>query len=99
MKIAFIVYNNVFNERLMEILSELGVDYYTRWDEVKGKGHGTDAHLGTRVYPEMNAVLMIAFQTEEILESLIRRIAEVNTEIIRADDKIRLFQVPLERVV
>jgi hypothetical protein len=42
---------------------------------------------------------MIAFQDESSLESLIRRITEANHEITRADDRIRLFQLPLDRIV
>jgi hypothetical protein len=83
----------------METLAALGIDYYTRWEEVKGKGHGTEPHLGTRSFPGTNTVLMIAFQEESALEKLILAIKEANTRIHRPDDKVRLFQVPLERIV
>ncbi len=99
MKIAFLVCNEVFAPRLMEMLNESGIDYYTRWEQVKGKGHGTDPHLGTRSFPGVNAVLMIAFQEEAALEQLVGRISEANERMIRPDDRIRLFQVPLERLV
>ena len=99
MKIVFLVYNDVFTPRVMEMLHASGIDYYTRWEQVKGKGHGTDPHLGTRSFPGTNAVLMIAFQEEVALEGLVRRITEANERIIRADDRIRLFQVPLERMI
>jgi hypothetical protein len=42
---------------------------------------------------------MIAFDDEEVLEKLIIKIKELNTVVERDDDKIRLFQVPLERIV
>ena len=42
---------------------------------------------------------MIAFQEEGPLEALIDQITACNREMKRADDRIRLFQVPLERVV
>ncbi len=99
MKIAFTVCNDVYAPRLMAVLHTLGIDFYTRWDQVTGKGHGTEPHLGTRSFPGHNAVLMIAFREEELLERLVADIAEKNKEILRADDKIRLFQVPLERIV
>ena len=83
----------------MELLGKLGIDYYTRWEQVKGKGHGTDAHLGTRSFPGMNAVIMIAFEDESKLEKLITEIVEANKEITRPDDRVRLFQLPLERIV
>ncbi len=99
MKIVFTVCNDVYAPRLMDLLEKLEIDYYTRWDQVTGKGHGTEPHLGTRSFPGHNAVLMIAIREEDILERLIRGIEEVNAQILRADDKIRLFQVPLERIV
>jgi len=99
MKIAFVVNNEVYTPRVMEILNSLGIDYYTRWEEVKGKGHGTEAHLGTRSFPGTNSVQMIAFQEESHLEKLIVAIRKANEQISRPDDRIRLFQIPLDRIV
>jgi len=42
---------------------------------------------------------MIAFREEAPLATLIAGITAANDEIKRADDKIRLFQLPLERIV
>jgi hypothetical protein len=99
MKIAFTICNDVYTPRLMTALGKLGIDYYTRWDHATGKGHGTEPHLGTRSFPGFNSVLMIGFNEDAVLERLIDEIQEVNKDILRADDKIRLFQVPLERIV
>ncbi len=99
MKIAFLVCNEVYYPRLLSMLGELGIDYYTRWERTTGRGHGTEPHLGTRSFPGYNSVLMIAFREEDSLEKLVNGIVGVNAEIHRADDKIRLFQVPLERIV
>jgi hypothetical protein len=43
--------------------------------------------------------MMVAFQDEAPLEALIRAITAANAEIKRAADRIRLFQLPLERMV
>lgn len=83
----------------MQLLGDAGIDYYTRWDQVQGKGHGTDPHLGAGSFPGMNSILMIAFQDEAPLEALIQLITAANAEIKRSDDRIRLLQVPLERIV
>jgi len=99
MKIAFVVFNDIYVPRVMQLLGGLDIDYYTRWEQVKGKGHGTDAHLGTRSFPGTNAVVMIAFEDESKLEKLISGIGEFNKDIIRPDDRVRLFQLPLERIV
>ena len=99
MKIAFIVHIEYHTERVLEIFKSVDIDYYTRWDQAKGKGHGTDPHLGTGGFPSTNSVVMIAFEDEKPLARLIDAIATANKDIKRAADRIRLFQVPLERIV
>jgi nitrogen regulatory protein PII len=99
MKIVFVICNEVFEDRVYEILDRVGIDYFTCWERVKGKGHGTEPHLGTRAFPGMNAVLMIAIKEEPLLTGLVAEIEKANTAIVRADDHIRLFQVPLERII
>ena len=99
MKIAFVVHNELFTSCVMQLLTAAGIDYYTRWEEVHGKGPGTEPHLGKGGTPGVNTVLMIAFQEEAPLEALIQNITAANAAIRRPDDKIRLFQLPLERIV
>jgi hypothetical protein len=99
MKIAFVICTEVFTPRLMDVLRRQHIDYFTRWEQVKGKGHGTEAHLGTRSFPEFNSVLMIAFQDSGVLDALVEGITALNETIQRADDRVRLFQIPLERIV
>jgi len=98
-RMAFIVCNSYFMDRVMKILEENGIDYFTRWDNAKGKGHGTEPHLGSGGYGSTNSVTMIAFEEDAPLEALIGGVKEVNREIRRAADHIRLFQLPLERIV
>ncbi len=99
MKIVFLVYHDILEDRLDIILEKLHIDYYTEWENVKGKGHHSDAHLGSRTYPGYNCVRMIAFDSEVTLEKLMKGINDLNAEMIRNDDKIRLFQIPLEKII
>jgi nitrogen regulatory protein PII len=99
MKMAFIVHNEYMSDQVMQILKSAGIDYYTRWDQAQGKGHGTEPHLGSGSHATTNAVLMIAFQEDAPLDKLIEVITAVNANIKRGDDKIRLFQLPLDRIV
>ena len=96
---ALIVCNSFFMDRVMKVLEENGIDYFTSWDNARGKGHGTEPHLGTGGYGSTNSVTMIAFEDDAPLEALIGSIREANREIKRAADHIRLFQLPLERIV
>ena len=99
MKMTFIVCNSFFTDRVMQLLKDNGIDYYTSWEHAKGKGHGTEPHLGSGAYGSTNSVTMIAFQDEDPLKRLIRGITAANLEIGRPSDRIRLFQMPLERIV
>ena len=99
MKLAFVIYHDILDDRVSKALNELNIDFYTEWEDVKGKGHNTDAHLGNRPYPGYNYVRMIAFAEDDLLEQLISRIKELNELVERDDDKIRAFLVPLETIV
>jgi hypothetical protein len=96
---TFMVFNSYFVDRAMQVLADCKIDYYTSWDNAKGKGQGTEPHLGSGAYGSTNTVLMIAFKDEAALESLIRGIEGANREITRPADRFRLFQMPLERIV
>lgn len=96
---TFMVFNSYFTDRAMQVLADCGIDYYTSWDNAKGKGHGTEPHLGSGAFGSTNTVLMIAFEDEAPLERLIRGIEGANREITRPADRIRLFQMPLDRIV
>jgi hypothetical protein len=99
MKMVFVVHNEHYTEHVMGLLASCNIDYYTRWEHAIGKGHETEPHLGRGTFASLNSVLMIAFEEEAPLHALIDAIRTANTEIKRRADHIRLFQVPLERMV
>lgn len=99
MKMALLVCNSYFMDRVMKILKDNGIDYFTSWDKAKGKGHGTEPHLGAGGFGSTNSVTMVAFEDDAPLEGLIRSIKLTNQETRRAADHIRLFLLPLERIV
>lgn len=99
MKFAFIVYNEYVDQQVIDALKAHAIDYYTRWERVKGKGHGTEPHIGAGSYAATNMVLMIAFEDEAPLAALIESITALNSKARRADERVRLFQLPLERMV
>lgn len=99
MKMAFVVYNDFYTDSVMQMLQDTGIDYYTSWERAKGKGHGTEPHLGKGSFPSTNTVLMIAFQEEKPLKDLKKAITDYNSRIDRPSDRTRLFVVPLESIV
>ncbi len=99
MKLAFLVYHDILDGRVSKMLETVGVDFYTKWEQVTGKGHNSDAHLGTRVFPGYNSVRMIAFTEDKLIDGMIEKINIINLEVHRDDDKVRLFIMPLERLI
>ncbi len=99
MKVVFVIYHDILDDRISKLMENLSIDYYTEWENVKGKGHSSDAHLGTRTFPGYNHVRMIGLENDKILSDLIEGIKILNEDTVRPDDKIRLFQIPLERLL
>lgn len=99
MKMVFMVYYEHVDAQVMAMLKTLSIDYYTQWENLKGKGHGTEPHIGAGTYVRMNSALMIAFEDEAPLTALIAAITAANANARRPDERIRLFQLPLERMV
>jgi hypothetical protein len=99
MKMTFLVCNAYFEDRVLQLLAGCGIDYYSSWEPVKGRGRGTEPHLGSAPFGSTNVLFMIAFQEDAPLENLIRAVGAANQEIKRPSDRIRLFQLPLERIV
>ncbi len=99
MKIVILIFTEVYESRVLEMLKKIGIDSYTCWEHVKGKAPGVEPHLGTRSFPSIDAVMMLAIPQPELLEQLCQAVIETNKTIVRPDDHIRLFQTPLERVI
>ena len=99
MKLTFLVYNEYVDTQVKDLLESLAIDYYTRWEQVKGKGHSTEAHTGQPAHSTTNVALMIGIMDERVLEKLIADITRVNQVARLPDERIRLFQVPMERMV
>jgi hypothetical protein len=99
MKLAFVVHNEHYTERVLELLARCQIDYYTRWERAMGKGHQTEPHLGSGTFTSLNGVFMIGFRDDAPLVQLIEEIETANAEIKRRSDHIRLFQLPLDRIV
>ena len=99
MKIAFLVYHDVIDDRVIKILDELKIDGYTKWEQVVGKFQGSDGHLGTRTYPGHNSVRMIPFRDDEVLQKIILELENFNKTAVKKDDEIRLYLLPLEKIV
>ncbi len=59
MKAIFIVYNQAYNQEIVELLEGFGQRGYTVWNEIGGRG-GVDGepHLGNHAWPTQNHAIL-----------------------------------------
>ncbi|MCK4993766.1 MAG: hypothetical protein KAS13_01800 [Candidatus Omnitrophica bacterium] len=95
MKMVFITYNIAINDEVMEILKNVGIDGYTRWERTTGCGKASGPHLGTNVWPAENSVLAVAIEDEKKYK-LIEKINEERKKLGR--EGVKAFVLPLEEI-
>lgn len=74
MKAVFISYNQAFKDEILDIMLKAGVEGYTNWEEVTGRGsRGGEPHLGDHAWPTLNSA-MIAIVEDNISEIFMKRL-------------------------
>ena len=59
MKAIFVVYNQAYNQEIVELLEAAGQRGYTVWEEIGGRGSETgEPHLGNHAWPTQNHALL-----------------------------------------
>lgn len=88
MKSVFIVYNQAHTEKVEFVLDRLGINGYTQWTNMNGRGSKDGVpHMGTHTWPEINSATLTVVEDEKVGEllSAIKKMDEINTEVgIRA---------------
>jgi len=88
MKSIMIIYNQAHSEKVEYLLDKLGINGYSLWENVQGRGTSTGVpHLGTHAWPEINKCV-IAVVEDDIVDTVldkVKRIDAINEEVgIRA---------------
>jgi len=97
MKAIMIVYNQALTERVGELLDEVQVRGFTKWEDVKGRGSKTgDPHMGTHTWPALNSAILSVVD-EDTAAKLLRGVEKIN-ETAQAQG-IRAFQWNIGQVV
>lgn len=96
MKAVFVVYNQAFNEEILDILEKNRQRGFTRWTDVQGKG-GVDGipHMGSHGWPEMNHSLLTVVADEKV-EALMADFRQADEE--SADLGLRAFVWNIESI-
>lgn len=94
MKAIFIVYNQAYNEEIVEALETLGQRGYTKWEEIGGRGTvDGEPHLGNHAWPTQNHALFTAVE-DEIVSKVMDALRKLD-----GDNKnlgLRAYVIPIE---
>ena len=94
MKAILIVYNQAYNQEIVELLEGCGQRGYTVWEEIGGRGSETgEPHLGNHAWPTQNHALLTA-----VPDSLVPQIMNLLRATDRDNEKLglRAYVLPVE---
>lgn len=97
MDMVMIVYNQTIDEEVLELLEEVGIDQYTKWQRVLGKGEASSPRLDTTVWPGANMVLGLVIKEKRRLQRLLKGLKKLNAEV--GDKGLFAFRWPVERII
>ena len=94
MKAIFVVYNQAYNQEIVELLEDCGQRGYTGWEEIGGRGSESgEPHLGNHAWPTQNhAVLSV------VEDSLAPEVMSLLRQTDRNNPKLglRAYVLPVE---
>lgn len=96
MKLIFLVYDIVIENKVMEELEKAEVKAYTKLPSVHGVGTHSAPHLDSHVWPGINQGLFIAIE-EEKKDEVLNRMKELKS--MYEKEGLKVFVLPLEEVI
>lgn len=65
MKAVLIVHNAAIDVEVNELLKSVGIDSYTKFPEVLGRGRLSEPHLNTEVWPGVNCGTLVVVEDDQ----------------------------------
>ena len=97
MKAVFIVYNQAYNQELVELLGRHGQRGYTVWLEIGGRGSETgDPHLGSHAWPTQNHALFTVVDND-LVEGLMEELRSTDRDNPKLG--LRAWVLPVEEAL
>jgi len=95
MKMVMISYNSAVDSEVMETLEKCGIESYTKWAQVQGKGKTSGPHMASEIWPGENSVLAVALEDDK-KNKLIKQIKELRLRL--GKEGVKAFVLPLEEI-
>jgi nitrogen regulatory protein PII len=86
------MYNEAINEDVQSLVEQHGVDGFTKWTKVFGKGQSSGPHLGTHIWPKANNVLAVVAE-EGTARKIIQGIREIRKRLAKEGLKAFMWEI------
>jgi nitrogen regulatory protein PII len=97
MKLVLIAYNISIDEEVMETLARCGIENYTKWSRVLGRGSSSGAHLDSHIWPGANSVLAVGLEEDNKADELLARLRKLKEQFKK--EGVKAFVLPLLEIV
>jgi nitrogen regulatory protein PII len=94
MKAIFVVYNQAYNQEIVELLEKMGQRGYTVWEEIGGRGSvDGEPHLGNHAWPTQNHAVLSVLD-----DALAPKVMDLLRQTDRDNPKLglRAYVLPVE---
>jgi len=92
MKAVLIVHNAAIDSEVNEALESVGLNCYTKFTNVLGKGRKAEPHLNTDVWPGINYATFVVTEQAEA-EQLMKHIRRMRTKLGAEGLKAFMWQI------
>ena len=97
MKAIFIVYNQAYNQEIVELLEASGQRGYTVWEEIGGRGGETgEPHLGSHAWPMQNHAILTAVD-DSLVADIMDRLRRTDRDNLKLG--LRAYVLPVEEAL
>jgi len=97
MKAVFVIYNQAYNQEIVDLLEGLGQRGYTVWQDMGGRGTvDGEPHLGNHAWPTQNHALMSVM--EDALATKVMA-ALRKTDAANPNLGLRAYVLPVEETL
>jgi len=96
MKLIFLIYNVVIENKVVDELEKAGVKAYTKLPSIHGVGTHSVPHLDSLIWPGVNHGLFIGVE-EEKKDEILKRMEELKSTYKK--EGLKVFVLTLEEVL
>jgi nitrogen regulatory protein PII len=87
MKAVLIVHNAAIGEEVNEVLETVGIECYTKFPNILGKGQLSEPHLNTDVWPAINCGTLVVTdqaRAKELMDNIRQMRTKLGQEGVKA---------------